>query len=71
MQAEAQMLLSSLAIITVLLPAASYVPCDGNEVTRAGLTPDGISGLVIGIIGILIAAISVWIGIHRVRAATL
>ena len=66
---QAQMSYWLLAIITALLHEASCAPTDGSSTGRAGLTPDGISGLVVGLIGIFVAALGVWIWAMPVRAA--
>ena len=66
---QAQMLCFSLAIITVLPREASCAPADGNSARRAGLTPDGIAELVVGIFGLFMMAFGTWIRIHGVRAA--
>ena len=64
------MLYRLLAIIAVPLREVSCAPLAGeNSTGGAGLTPDGISGLVVGIIGILMMAFGVWIGMHGVRVA--
>ena len=66
---QGQMPYWSLAIITATLREASCAPADENSTRGAGLTPDGISGLVVGLIGIFMMAFSVWIQMHEVRAA--
>ena len=66
---QAQMSYRLLAIITAPLRGASCVPADGNSTRRAGLTPDGISELVVGLIGIFMMAFGVWIRMHGVRGA--
>ena len=57
-----------LAIITAPLQEASCSPADENSTRRAGLTPDGISALVVGIIGLFMLAFGVWIRMFGVRA---
>ena len=54
-----------------LLREASFAPADENVTRRAGLTLDGISGLVVGILGLFMIASGVWIWMHMhgVRAA--
>ena len=61
-----------LIAMTVPLREASCAPDDENSTRRAGLTPDGISTLVVGIVGLFVAAFGVWIWMHGatpVRAA--
>ena len=58
---QAQMSYRLLAIITAPLREASCAPADENSARRAGLTPDGISALVVGLIGISMMAFSVWV----------
>ena len=59
----------SLATTMALLREASCAPADENSTRRARLTPDGISGLVVGILGLFMMAFGVWIWMHAVRAA--
>ena len=66
---QAQMSYWLLAIITAPLSGASSSPADENSTRRTGLTPDGISALVVGLIGLFIMAFGVWIRMHGVRAA--
>ena len=47
-----------------LLREASYAPADENATKRAGLTLDGISALVVGILGLFMMAFGVWIRMH-------
>ena len=66
---QAQMLYRLLAIIAVPLREVSCAPAGENSTSGTGLTPDGISGLVVGIIGILMMAFGVWTGMHGVHVA--
>ena len=59
----------SLATTIALLREASCAPADENSTRKAGLTPDGISGLVVGVLGLFVMAFGVWIRMHGVRAA--
>ena len=43
------------------LREAFCAPARGSSAGEAGLTPDGISGLVVGIVGIVVTAFGIWI----------
>ena len=61
-----------LAIMMAPVREASCIPADENSTRRAGLTPDGISALVVGIVGLFMTAFGIWIWMHGamlVRAA--
>ena len=69
---QTQMSYWLLVAMTVPLREASCAPADEDSTRRAGLTPDGISALVVGIVGLFVAAFGVWIWTHGampVRAA--
>ena len=60
---EAQVLLW-LFIAAAFLREASCTPAGGSSAEGAGLTPDGISGLVVGVVGISVTAFGIWIWMH-------
>ena len=67
---EAQVLLWFIA--AALLREAPCAPAGGSSAEGAGMTPNGTSRLVVGIVGISVTAFGIWIWMHGaipVRAA--